>query len=114
VPLPEVQVTPLHPERFAEVLAGDGFARFEHSIATAHALPGNLVEPRDLRRFGERVSELLGDPHGAERMRLAAQRRVRDLFLGPRHLGQYVDLIERVLSARDARRSPDSLPTART
>jgi hypothetical protein len=43
-----------------------------------------------------------------------AQRRVRDLFLGPRHLGQYVDLIERVLSARSARRSPDSALTART
>ena len=27
----------------------------------------------------------------------AAQARVRDLFLGPRHLGQYVDLLERVL-----------------
>ena len=75
---------------------------------------GYLVEPRDLRRFGERVNELLSDPHAAERMGDAAQRRVRDLFLGPRHLGQYVDLIERVLSARQARRSPDSPLTART
>jgi trehalose synthase len=75
---------------------------------------GYLVEPRDLRRFGERVNELLSDPHDAERMGDAAQRRVRDLFLGPRHLGQYVDLIERVLSARAARRSPDSPLTART
>ncbi len=58
---------------------------------------GFLVEPRDLRAFGERVSELLGDPHRAERMGAAAQTRVRELFLGPRHLGQYVELLESVL-----------------
>ena len=45
------------------------------------------------------VSALLADPHEAERMGEAAQERVRDLFLGPRHLGQYVDLLERVLAA---------------
>jgi trehalose synthase len=60
---------------------------------------GRLVAPRDLAAFGDRVSELLADPHGAERMGAAAQARVRDLFLGPRHLGQYVDLLERVLKA---------------
>ena len=58
---------------------------------------GFLVDPGDLRTFGERVSELLDDPHGAERMGAAAQTRVRDLFLGPRHLGQYVELLESVL-----------------
>ena len=41
----------------------------------------------------------LADPYGAERMGQAAQRRVRDLFLGPRHLGQYAELLERVLAA---------------
>ena len=60
---------------------------------------GYLVEPTDLRAFGERVSALLLDPHGAERIGEAARTRVRDLFLGPRHLGQYVDLLERVLAA---------------
>jgi trehalose synthase len=59
---------------------------------------GFLVEPGDLHTFGERVSELLDDPHGAERIGAAAQTRVRDLFLGPRHLGQYVELLESVLS----------------
>jgi trehalose synthase len=59
---------------------------------------GFLVEPGDLRTFGERVSELLSDPHRAERMGAAAQTRVRELFLGPRHLGQYVELLESVLS----------------
>jgi hypothetical protein len=28
----------------------------------------------------------------------AARERVRDLFLGPRHLGQYVDLLQLVLA----------------
>ncbi len=59
---------------------------------------GCLVEPRDLRAFGEQVSALLLDPHAAERIGEAAQARVRDLFLGPRHLGEYVDLLERVLA----------------
>jgi trehalose synthase len=60
---------------------------------------GCLVEPRDLRAFGGRVSALLRHPHAAERMGEAAQARVRDLFLGPRHFGQNVDLLERVLDA---------------
>jgi trehalose synthase len=59
---------------------------------------GFLVDPGDLRTFGERVSGLLEDPHVAERMGEAAQTRVRDLFLGPRHLGQYVELLEGLLS----------------
>ena len=59
---------------------------------------GLLVAPTDLAAFGERVSELLADPHAAERMGEAAQVRVRDFFLGPRHLGEYVDLLERVLA----------------
>jgi trehalose synthase len=61
---------------------------------------GYLVDPYDLRAFGERVSGLLDDPYGAERMGEAAQTRVREMFLGPRHLGQYVDLLERVLADR--------------
>jgi trehalose synthase len=60
---------------------------------------GRLVAPDDLREFGEAVGALLADPHRAERMGEAAQIRVRDHFLGPRHLGQYVDLLERVLSS---------------
>jgi trehalose synthase len=59
---------------------------------------GVLVDADDLTSFGERVSGLLADPHAAERMGEAAQARVRDHFLGPRHLGQYVDLLDRVLA----------------
>jgi trehalose synthase len=61
---------------------------------------GLLVAPTDLAAFGEHVSSLLADPHEAERMGEAAQTRVRDLFLGPRHLGEYVDLLERVLGRK--------------
>jgi trehalose synthase len=60
---------------------------------------GVLVDPHDLRGLGARLSELLEDPHGAERLGAAAQDRVRDHFLGPRHLGQYVDLLERVAAS---------------
>jgi trehalose synthase len=58
---------------------------------------GLLVEPRDLEGFGRAVSGLLADPHHAERMGEAAQARVRDHYLGPRHLGQYVELLGRIL-----------------
>jgi trehalose synthase len=60
---------------------------------------GYLVGPTDLAEFADRVNRLFADPHAAERMGEAAQTRVRDLFLGPRHLGQYVELLERVLLA---------------
>jgi trehalose synthase len=58
---------------------------------------GYLVDPRDLDAFGARVRELLEDPPKAERMGAAAQIEVRDHFLGARHLGQWVDLLERVV-----------------
>ena len=58
---------------------------------------GHLVPPDDLAAFGRCVGELLADPHGAERIGAAGQARVRNQFLGPRHLGQYVDLLARVL-----------------
>jgi trehalose synthase len=61
---------------------------------------GFLVEPNDLAGFGARVSELLADPYRAERMGAAAQTRVRELFLGPRHLGQYVEVLEDVIGVR--------------
>jgi trehalose synthase len=59
---------------------------------------GWLVEPTDLAAFGERVSAMLDDPHEAERIGDAAQARVRDYFLGPRHLGEYVALLRRLLT----------------
>ena len=58
---------------------------------------GFLVGPSDLPAFGTRVSELLEDPHEAERIGEAAQTRIREQFLGPRHLGQYVELLDGLL-----------------
>jgi trehalose synthase len=58
---------------------------------------GYLVEPRDLDAFGRRVAALLEDPPTGERIGAAAQARVRDHFLGPRHLEQWVDLLERIV-----------------
>jgi trehalose synthase len=57
---------------------------------------GYLVEPHDLDTFGRRVAALLADPPTAERIGGAAQARVRDHFLGPRHLEQWEDLLEHV------------------
>jgi len=59
---------------------------------------GRLVEEHDLRAFGEQVRALLDDPNEQKRMGEASQIRVRDRFLGPRHLGQYVELLDSVLS----------------
>ena len=55
---------------------------------------GVLVsDPTDLAEFGEAVRDLLTDPDRATKMGVDAQERVRDEFLGPRHLMQYVKLI---------------------
>ena len=64
-------------------------------------ITGLLVDPHELAAFGDRVSALLADPHAAERMGAAARDRVRELFLGPRHLGRYVELFEYVLVDAD-------------
>jgi trehalose synthase len=62
---------------------------------------GFLVEPHDLERFGDRITALLEDRALAARVGAAAQDRVRDSFLGPRHLMQYLELFDR-LTATDA------------
>ena len=58
---------------------------------------GVLVDPTDLRAFGDAVVELIHHPGEALALGERAREHVRDQFLGPRHLGQYVDLLERVL-----------------
>ena len=63
---------------------------------------GLLVDPADLDEFGARVVELLQHPAAARRMGLAARRRVRDSFLGPRHLGQYLELFTRLMREESA------------
>jgi trehalose synthase len=70
---------------------------------------GLLVAPTDLEAFGAALVQLLERPRMAARMGAAAHERVRDKFLGPRHLGQYVELFTRV---RDANATRSSVPAA--
>jgi len=60
---------------------------------------GLLVDGANLEEFGRAVVRLLNDPALATRLGAGAQRRVLGSFLGPRHLTQYVDLFEQLLSA---------------
>jgi trehalose synthase len=57
---------------------------------------GLVVAPEDLAGFGHAVCRLLGDPALAARLGGAGKQRVREHFLEPRHLRQWVDLIERL------------------
>jgi trehalose synthase len=52
-----------------------------------------LDDPRDLAEFGQKVTALLTDEERAARLGKQAQLEVRDHFLGPRHLLQYVELV---------------------
>lgn len=57
-----------------------------------------LDDPTDLDDFGDRLVELLADEVLAQRLGEAARERVRDRFLGDRHLVQYVDLFAALLA----------------
>jgi trehalose synthase len=63
---------------------------------------GLLVSPRDLDAYSDALVELLENPERAAAMGDAAQARVRDSFLGSRHLGQYLDLLTKVIGSRSA------------
>lgn len=63
---------------------------------------GILIEdPSDLESYGRAVLDLLKDPERAERIGSAAKERVRDVFLGPRHLMQYVELMRSLIALDD-------------
>jgi trehalose synthase len=57
-----------------------------------------LDDPTDLEAFGGAVVALLGEPDLAERMGQEGRRRVRDAYLGPRHLMQYLELFDTLLA----------------
>ncbi|HET8820650.1 MAG TPA: glycosyltransferase [Thermoleophilaceae bacterium] len=59
---------------------------------------GLLVDPEDLDGFARAVTGLLADPGRAEWMGHNARERVRGAFLGARHLEQYVELFEGIVS----------------
>lgn len=58
-----------------------------------------ITDPRDLASYGRAVVELLEDPSRADAMGAAARERVRNEFLGPRHLMQYADLFGRLVAS---------------
>jgi trehalose synthase len=67
-----------------------------------HGHSGLLIaDPRDLKRFGAAIVELLHDPAHARRIGDAAKLRVRDHFLGPYSLMRYFGLIQRLIRERD-------------
>jgi trehalose synthase len=57
-----------------------------------------IDDSHDLAAYGTAVNRLLQDPSGAARMGQNAQERVRDEFLGPRHLMQYIHLIRTLVA----------------
>lgn len=62
---------------------------------------GLLVdEPTDLAEYAADVRSLLDDVSKAQAIGAAARDRVRDKFLGPRHLIQYQELMSRLLESR--------------
>jgi trehalose synthase len=63
-----------------------------------HGETGLLVDPYDLDGFAAAVAGLLERPDEAARLGAAAKADIRDQFLGPRHLTQYVDLFQRLLT----------------
>ena len=55
-----------------------------------------LADPTDLDAFAETVREVLEDPSDAARVSHAARERVREQFLGVRHMLQYAKLFEEI------------------
>jgi trehalose synthase len=65
-----------------------------------------LPDPRNLEQVGAAVTELLANHERAERLGIAAQRRVQQQFLGPHHLGRFFEVIHRVAAQREHRSAP--------
>ena len=71
-----------------------------------------LDDPTDPAAAATAIDGLLDDPHRAREMGVAARERVRGSFLGTRHLVQYMQLIEGMLSGpQGAGRDTKSLPS---
>ncbi len=56
-----------------------------------------LADPTDLDGFGDLLVKVLEDDELAHRLGVQARERVREMFLGDRHLIQYVQLFEQLL-----------------
>jgi trehalose synthase len=55
-----------------------------------------LDDPADLERFGAALRQVIDDRDYARRLGDGARRRIREHFLGVRHLQQYAELIARL------------------
>jgi trehalose synthase len=78
-----------------------------------HGRTGILIDDaRDLAEYGGAVRALLEMPEQAAKMGEAARERVRDYFLGPRHLMQYAELFEQLLAAGATRAGRDEAEQA--
>jgi trehalose synthase len=65
----------------------------------AHGESGILIDdPLDLAAFGAAVEALIADPVRARDLGQGARERVRQRFLGTRHLIQYLDLLEELIA----------------
>jgi trehalose synthase len=64
-----------------------------------------IDDPRDLEAFGDAITDLLGNPHEAERIGEWARERVRDEFLSVRSLLDYMHLIRNLVSDGSAAQS---------
>jgi trehalose synthase len=62
-----------------------------------HKETGWLVDALDLDQYARAVCTMLGDRDCAERMGAAGRERVRDAFLGDRHLEQWAQIFERLV-----------------
>ena len=59
---------------------------------------GIIVDPTDETAFGHEICRLLSDRSLAQRLGAAGRARVGERFLQPRHLAQWVDVVERLSS----------------
>ena len=57
-----------------------------------------LKDPGDLDVFADVLRDLLSNPAKAGRLGAAARERVREEFLGLRHLSQYAELLQEILA----------------
>jgi trehalose synthase len=66
-----------------------------------------LPDPTDLDALGDALVRLLTDPELAATLGAGAHERVRDRFLGDRHLIDFVRLFDGVLAGRPVGAAPD-------
>ncbi|HZA90208.1 MAG TPA: glycosyltransferase [Solirubrobacterales bacterium] len=57
-----------------------------------------IDDPLDLDAFGTAIEGLIADPTRAAEIGVAARERIREHFLGTRHLTQYLDLLDELIS----------------